>query len=79
MGPTDTGSLVAAILNAAWMVRHHARGGRVTRGSPMAAKRDEAIRQLGVTVRDAFNQCEDFEPLLAAVCDGLRPHDERPF
>lgn len=78
MGP-DSAQLVAAILNAAWMVRHHARGGRVSRSSPLSKKRDEAIKHLGVVVRDAFNTSEDFEPLLAAVCDGLRPHDEQPF
>lgn len=79
MGPTDTGTLVAAILNAAWMVRHYARGGRVSQNSPMAAKRAEAIHHLGITVRDAFAKSQDYEPLLTAVCDGLRPHDERPF
>jgi hypothetical protein len=68
----DAAILAAAILNAAYMVRHYRR--------PCArAQRAAAVRALGLTVRDAFNQSEDFEPLLAAVCDGLRPHDERPF
>lgn len=61
-----------AIRNAAWMVRNYRR-------PCLSQQRDAAIRALGVTVRDAFNKSEDFEPLLAAICDGLRPHDERPF
>jgi len=54
------------------MVRHYPR-------SFQREQRAAAIRQLGCAVRDAFNQSEDFEPLLAAICDGLRPRDERPF
>jgi len=77
MAPDPT-QLVASILNAAWMVRHYARGARA-RTSVQAELRSEAIKHLGLTVRHAFNSSEDFEPLLAAVCDGLRPHDEQPF
>jgi len=79
MDGSSTDALVASILNAAWMVRHHARGGRVSADSPMAAKRQEAIRAMGVIVRDAFQSSEDFEALLAAVVDGLRPREEPPF
>ena len=78
MGP-DSGELVARILNAAYMVRYRARGGRVSETSPLYRKRMEAIHELGLVVRHAFNVSEDFEPLLAAVCDGLRPHIEQPF
>lgn len=78
MGP-DSATLQAAILNAAWMVRHYARGGRMSESAPFRAKRAEAIRQLGIIVRDAFNQSEDFEPLLAAVYNGLSPKDDPPF
>lgn len=73
---SSTRSQVAAILNAAWMVRHYARGGRTT---ITRTKRTEAIRHLGVVVRDALNQSDDFESLLAAVVDGLRPKEEPPF
>jgi hypothetical protein len=45
----------------------------------MALKRDEAIRQMGLVVRDAFNRSEDFEALLAAVADGVRPRNDPPF
>lgn len=72
----DSSRLVAAILNDAWMVRHYVRGGRV---SIQRDQRDEAIRRLGLTVRDAFNSSEDFETLLAAVVDGLRPRSDPPF
>lgn len=67
---------VAAILNAAWMVRHYARGGRT---AIQRSERSQAIRHLGVVLRDALNDSDDFEPLLAAVVDGLRPRDEPPF
>lgn len=78
MGP-DTAGLVASILNAAWMVRHQVRGGRFSRDSVLHDLRQESIKTLGVAVRDAFNASEDYEPLLAAICDGLRPRDEQPF
>ena len=74
----DTASLVAAILNAAWMVRHYARGGRHT-NSRMALLRSQAIQHLGLIVRQAFTESDDFEPLLAAVADGLKPHTDPSF
>lgn len=78
--PNATELHVAAIYNAAWMVRHYARGGRATdQTSHLALKRRAAIYDLGLVVRSAFNQSEDFEPLLAAVADGLRPKDDPPF
>ncbi len=73
----DTVGIVAAIYNAAWMVRHYARGGRHT-ASRMAEHR-RAIRELGLVVREAFNQSEDFEALLTAVFDGLSSKDAPPF
>ena len=75
----DTSHLIAAILNAAWMVRHYGRGGRMAAASHVALQRQQAILNLGVTVRHAFSVSEDFEPLLAAICDGLRPKEEQPF
>jgi hypothetical protein len=75
MGP-DSAVLTAGILNAAWMVRHYARGGR---SAIHSAQRREAIQALGVTVRDAFNSSDDYEALLAAIVDGLRPRDEPAF
>lgn len=74
----DTARLVASILNDAWMVRHYARGGRMAPSSQMALSRQQAIQKLGVTVRQAFDLSDDFEPLLAAVVDGLRPREESP-
>lgn len=76
MSTRDTGVLVADILNAAWMVRHYQRGGRSAIGQ---LKREQAILKLGLTVREAFEQSEDFEALLAAVVEGLRPRDAQPF
>jgi len=59
---------VAAILNASWPVRQYVRPSQ-------RLQRQQAILKLGLTVREAFNNSEDFEPLLAAVADGLRPRD----
>lgn len=73
----ETAASVAAILNAAWMVRHYQRGGRLTH-SPLAIRRAQAIQQLGLIVREALNRSDDFEPLLAALVDGLRPRDDQP-
>lgn len=72
----DSERNVSAILNAAWLVRHYARGGRTT---IQRNERAQAIRKLGVTVREAFNGSEDFEPMLAAVVEGLRPKGDPPF
>lgn len=58
------------IRHAAWMVRHYWRN---------RTQRAQAIQRLGLTVREAFNSSDDFETLLVAVVDGLRPTDDRPF
>lgn len=72
----ETGDLVASILNAGWMVRHYARGAR---SGLQRAQRNQAIRSLGETVRHAFSVSSDYEALLAAVADALRPRDDPPF
>lgn len=66
---------VAAILNAAWQVRHYRRGGYT---KIQRAERQQAIQKLGLTVREAFNRSENFEPLLVAVFHGLSPRDDTP-
>jgi hypothetical protein len=80
MGPEKHPGLhAAAILNAAWLVRHYVRGGR---SSIQRQQRREAIGALGAAVRDALATCysaEDYEAILAAVVDGLRPNDDPPF
>lgn len=72
----DSAELVAAILNDAYMVRHYWRGARTSIGR---LHRQQAIIKLGITVREAFAKSDDFETLLAAVVDGLRPRDEQSF
>jgi hypothetical protein len=67
---------VSAILNASRIVREYPRGGRTPIGR---LRRQQAILKLGLTVREAFNCSDEFETLLAAVIDGLRPSDEPPF
>lgn len=67
---------VSAISNDCWMVRHYERGSRM---SFQRLQRMQAIQKLGLTVRQAFNECDDYEALLAAVVDGLRPRDTQPF
>ena len=72
----DSAHLVAEILNAGYMVRHYALGGRT---GIYRKQRTRAIRHMGLTVRSAFERSEDFETLLAAVVDGLRPRNDPPF
>lgn len=45
----------------------------------MREKRAEAIRNMGLAIRHAFNSSEDFEPLLTAIVDSLNPRETRPF
>lgn len=69
--------LAAGIRNAAWMVRHYRRGARSSIGR---AQRAQAVHLLGLAVREAFARSDDFEPLLVAIVDGLRPLPEaEPF
>jgi hypothetical protein len=70
---------VAAIYGAAWWVRHYRRGGRMQRTSAQAVLRQQAIQRLGLAVRAAFNQSEDFEALLIAVFVSLSQNDDPPF
>lgn len=78
MGP-DSAQLVARILNAAYLVRHYSRGGRMSESSPLRHKRSEAIVAMGVAVREAFTVSSDFEALLTAVYHGLAPDEDPPF
>jgi hypothetical protein len=71
----DNGRYVAAILNDAWMVRNYG----LERNESQRLRRAQAILKLGLTVREAFSSTDDFEPLLAAICDGLRPRESKPF
>lgn len=71
----DSARLVADILNQAWMVRHY----RLQRSAFQRLERAQAIQLLGLTVRNAFNSSDDFETLLGAIVDGLRPHEGTPF
>ena len=66
---------LAAIRNAGWMVLHY----QLQRTSHDRLCRAQAIQKMGLAVRDAFNNSDDFEPLLGAVLDALRPRDERSF
>lgn len=71
-----TAALEAAILNAAFMVRHYVRGART---ELHRAQRAKAIEAMGLVVRAAFNQSSDFEPLLIALVVGLSKKDDPPF
>jgi hypothetical protein len=57
------------------MVRRYS----LARNHLMRLQRAQAIQMLGLAVRDAFNNSNDFEALLAALVDGLRPKDDPPF
>ena len=73
----ETADLIAAILNDGYMVRSYWRGGRVSGRSKEL--RRQAILKLGLTIRAAFNISDDFEALIAAVADAVRPRDDQPF
>ena len=75
----DPGELIAAIYNAAWEVRRRSRGSRFSAHSPLYAARLEAIRNLGLAVREAFSKLDDFEAPLIALYDGLSPKEPPPF
>lgn len=78
-GIDPTSALTASIYNAAYFVRHYARGGRLADpGAPLAHKRREAIHKLGLVVRQAFCATDDFEPLLTALVDCLAAKDDWP-
>jgi hypothetical protein len=63
-----TGGYVAAICNAAWWVRWLCR-------PHQRARRAQAILELGLVVRAAFNATNDFEPLLCAIARTMPPED----
>lgn len=71
----DTGALCASIYNRAWFVRHYHRGSLTSIGR---TERAEAIRELGLTCRHAFNVSDDFEAILTAVVNGLAIKDVEP-
>ncbi len=50
----------AEIFNAAWHVRN-----------ARPHSRAQAVQRMGLTVAAAFSACEDYEPLLRAVAEGL--------
>lgn len=74
MGP-DTGRFVAEILNTGWLVRHYT----LKRTRHDRLRRAQAIQKLGLVVRQALSSSDDFEALLGAVVDALRPRDNSPF
>jgi len=74
----DAAAHIAAILNAAYLVRHYARGARRSSGW-LVEQRADALLQLGLACRQAFNSTDDFEPLLQAIVDGLVPHEQPRF
>ncbi len=61
---TDQAAAIAELYNGAWWLRHYNRPGK-------KVERKVSIRALGLAARQAFNQTEEFEPLLRALADGL--------
>lgn len=70
-----TPDLIAAILNDSRMLREYSPG----RTPAQRLRRTQAILKLGLTVRQALNSCDDYEAILRAVVEGLRPQDPKPF
>lgn len=71
----DKSEIISSILNAAWMVRHYQRAYSIY---SLRIYRKQAILRLGITVREAFNLCDDYEALLKAIVDGLNPSEPPP-
>lgn len=71
----DAAEDVSAIYNACWWVRRYQRGTRIESTS---VYRRQAIQKLGLTCHEIFSRTHDFEPILAALVDGLRPQDPPP-
>lgn len=65
MRTDKTAGHAAAIRNAAWFVRWYCR-------PHQREQRAQAIQSLGLAARAAFNETEDFEPLLYAIRDTLK-------
>jgi len=63
------------IYSACWWVRHYS----PPRTAAMRLKRAQAIRRLGLTLREAFNRSDDFETLLTVLVDGLNTKETKPF
>ncbi len=64
MGTADgAAQWTAEIYNAAWHVRNVR--------TALPDRRRQAIQRMGVTVAAAFNTCDDYEPMLRAVAEGL--------
>lgn len=66
----DTNSLRAEIRNSAWQVRNYKRN---------KLRRAQALLRLGLAIRRAFNESDDFESLIIEFFDGLNPRDDKPF
>lgn len=64
---TSSEKLEAEIRNSAWFVRYYWRN---------RLRREQAIIRLGLAVRNAFASSEEYELLLKAIVDGLRPKDD---
>jgi hypothetical protein len=64
----DTCEWIAEIRNAAWHVRQIRMVNR--------PRRQQAILRLGVTVRAALAESEDYESILGAIVEGLRPLEQ---
>lgn len=64
----STPEWISEIRNAAWHVRQIRTVNRL--------RRDQAILRLGVTVRAALAESEDYESILGAIVEGLRPLEQ---
>lgn len=75
MGP-DTAELLGRIANACWWVRYHTRNAR--RKWQTDKQRLEAIAQLALILAHGLAVTTDYEAILAALVEGLRPRDVDP-
>ena len=70
----EVDDLVQLLRNDCYMVRQY--GGQ--RNETQRLRRRQAIRKLVATLQYAFKETEDYEAIIAAFLDGLRPLDRPP-
>lgn len=66
----DSGMWVSQILNDCYLVRHYWRN---------QVRREQALQRLGLTLREALNNCDDHPRIIRALSEGLHPRDDPRF
>ena len=71
----ELGELLSQLNNDCYMVRHY----HGQRTAARRLRRHQAIQKLVATLMFTFEHTDDYEAVIGAVLDGLRPRDRPPF